>query len=133
MYKRQVLAQRVGNAWKPLKGLSATAKLQAPATYRIQAGALLGPVLRVPVAPLVALGLDGGGVSGTVRPLAPGAAVELQQETGRGWSTVARATTGVEGEFSLAPPSLATPGTYRVRVPAAQGFAAATTQPLTLP
>ena len=53
-------------------------------------------------------------------PLDPGATVELQLDSERGWFTTAQTTTGAEGDYSLTVPE---PGTYRVRVAPAQGFA----------
>ena len=60
-------------------------------------------------------------LSGRVRPLAPGSVVELQVEQAADiWATVAEATTGADGSFTA---SLPEPGTYRVRVAPAGGFA----------
>ena len=128
--KGAALARRVGGAWTPVgKGLVAKVKLTAPATFRIAAGPLAGPVLKVPVAPLVTARRAALGVSGTVVPLDPGATVQLQQETGSGWLTLAETATGAEGEYALEAPE---PGRYRVRAAPAQGFAEGLTAPFAL-
>jgi hypothetical protein len=59
-------------------------------------------------------------VSGVVTPLDPGTPVELQQDSERGWFTLVQTTTGAEGDYILNAPE---PGSYRVRVAPAQGFA----------
>jgi stage II sporulation protein D len=121
--KGAVLQQRIGGAWKPVggPGLKATLKLLAPGGFRLVAGKLVGPVLKVPVAPLVTARAAGPRtVSGTVKPLAPGTTVELQLDSERGWWTMATSTTGPAGEFALA---AAEPGLYRVRVAPTAGFA----------
>ena len=117
-----VLQQRADGAWKPVggPGLKARLKPAAPTSVRIVAGKLTGPVLKVPVAPLVTARAQGAGVSGKVAPLAPGTTVELQRDSERGWFAVAQTTTGPGGEFSLALPE---PGVYRARVAPAGGFA----------
>jgi stage II sporulation protein D len=117
--KNAVLSQLVAGAWKPLPALAAKVKLQAPASFRLSAGAIAGPVLKVPVAPRVTAQLGAQGVTGTVRPLAPGLVVELQVESAAGWSTLAETTTGPEGGYSL---SIVEPGAYRVRVAPARGL-----------
>jgi stage II sporulation protein D len=118
--KGAVLSQRIDGAWRPLPGLSAKVKLLAPASFRISAGTLAGPVLKVPVAPLVTASAEAGTVRGKVKPLDPGTTVELQLDGERGWSTMAKTTTGPEGEYALA---VTEPGLYRVRVAPGQGFA----------
>jgi stage II sporulation protein D len=119
--RNAVLSQLVDGAWKPLPALAAKVKLQASASFRLSAGAIAGPVLRVPVAPLVTARLEAQEVSGTVRPLAPGLVVELQVERETGWSTMAETTTGPEGEYALA---VLEPGVYRIRVAPARGLVA---------
>jgi stage II sporulation protein D len=117
--KNPVLSRLVNGAWQPLPALTAKVKLQASTSFRLSAGAVAGPVLKVPVAPLVSARLDGGAVTGTVRPLPPGTVVELQLEGDAGWSTLAETTTGPAGEYAL---SLVEPGDYRVRVAPARGL-----------
>jgi stage II sporulation protein D len=123
--KGAVIERRVGTLWQPASrpGVAprATAKLLEPSTFRVTAGKLVGPVLKVPVAPVVTARASGGlTVTGTVRPLDPGATVELQVDSERGWFTTATTTTGPGGSFTLALPE---PGRYRARVAPVQGFA----------
>jgi stage II sporulation protein D len=123
--KGAVLSQRIDGVWTQVAGPGATlafkAKLLAPASFRITAGKLTSAVLKVPVAPVVTARADATStVSGAVRPLPPGTAVELQVDNGSGWSTAAQTTTSATGEYTLAPPE---PGLYRVRVAPSQGFA----------
>jgi stage II sporulation protein D len=120
-----VIEQRVEGIWKQVAGPglapSAKVKLAAPATFRIAAGKLVGPVLKVPVAPRVTVRADGARtVSGFVKPLDPGTAVELQLDSERGWWTMAKTVTGPDGSYTLALPE---PGRYRARVAPSQGFA----------
>jgi stage II sporulation protein D len=116
------LQQRVGGVWTPVggPGLKASVKLLAPASFRVAAGTLVSSVLKVPVAPRVTARKAAQTVSGTVTPLDPGTTVELQQDSERGWFTTVQTTTGAEGEYVLDAPE---PGSYRVRVAPAQGFA----------
>ena len=119
--KGAVLSQRVDGAWQQLPGLSAKVKLLAPGSFRLTAGKLAGPVLKVPVAPLVRLGAAARSLSGTVKPLAGGTPVELQQQLADGvWTTVLEATSDAEGRFAAVAPE---PGVYRARTAPAQGFA----------
>jgi hypothetical protein len=121
--KDPVLQQRVSGVWTKVAGpsLKAKVKLVAPASFRIAAGKLAGSVLKVPVAPLVTARAEAGVVAGRVAPVAPGTTVELQQDSERGWWTQVVTTTGPAGEFTFDP--AVEPGTYRVRVAPAQGFA----------
>ena len=121
--KGALLQQRVDGVWTPVSGpaLKAKVKLVAPASFRIAAGKLAGSVLKVPVAPLLTARPAGPlTVAGTVKPLAAGAAVELQLETEGTWSTVGTTTVGAEGEYTLA---VDQPGRYRARTAPTQGFA----------
>lgn len=118
--KAAVLSQRIDGVWQQLPGLSAKVKLLAPTSFRLSAGKLAGPVLKVPVAPLVRLGAAARSLSGTVKPLAVGTTVELQQLSDGGWSTVLEATSDEEGRFAAVAPE---PGVYRARTAPAQGFA----------
>lgn len=123
--KGAVLEQRVDGVWQRVAGPGVAPavklKLREPAVFRVSADTLVGPVLKVPVAPVVSLKAAGAlGVSGLVKPLAPGTTVELQLENERGWSTAARTTTGADGSYALV---LAQAGRYRARVAPRQGFA----------
>ena len=116
------LQQRVGSSWAQIAGpgLKAKVKLLEPASFRVAAGKLAGSVLKVPVAPRVTARAAAQAISGTVVPLDPGTTVELQLDDDGSWSTTAQATTGAEGEYVL---TATEPGSYRVRVAPAQGFA----------
>ena len=59
-------------------------------------------------------------LSGTVKPLAAGTTVELQQLLDGSWSTVLEATSDEAGRFVAVVPE---PGVYRARTAPAQGFA----------
>jgi stage II sporulation protein D len=126
------LQQLVDGRWTPIGGPGLKARLRplVPARVRIAAGKLVGPVLKVPVAPLVSVRAQAGAVTGTVAPRAPGTAVQLQQDSEQGWLTLARTTTGPEGAYSFVPPE---PGRYRVRVPPAAGFAEGLSATVELP
>lgn len=128
--KGAVLSQRIDGAWTPLPALTAKVKLLAPASFRLGAGVLVGPVLKVPVAPLVTARAEAGTVRGTVKPLEPGATVQIQLDSERGWWPVAQTTTGPAGEYAIDIPE---PGTYRARVAPARGFAEGVSAQFVLP
>jgi len=128
--KGAVLSQRIDGVWQQLPGLSAKVKLPAPASFRISAGQLAGPVLKIPVAPLVTAQVEPQKVRGIVKPLGPGTNVELQLDSERGWSTMAQTTTGPAGEYAL---PATKPGTYRVRVGPSQGFVEGLSAQIVLP
>ncbi len=118
--KGAVLSQQIDGVWQPLSGLSAKVKPLAPTSFRISAGKVAGPVLKVPVAPLVRLGAAARSLSGTVKPLTAGTAVEVQQLVDGSWSTVLEATSDAGGRFAAVVPAA---GVYRARTAPAQGFA----------
>ena len=128
--KGAVVSQRIDGVWQPLPGLSAKVKLLTPTSFRISAGKVAGPVLKIPVAPLVTARVEPQTVRGTVKPLDPGTTVELQLDSERGWSTLVQTSTGPEGEYAMA---ATTPGTYRVRVAPSQGFAEGLSAQIVLP
>jgi stage II sporulation protein D len=125
--KNAVLAQRVGGLWtqvaaRPAGGAFAfKAKLLAPTSFRLSAGVAAGPVLKVPVAPLVRISRQEGALGGTVTPASPGAAVQVQLLEGNGWLPAGEAVLDALGAFRTEPELI--PGTYRVRVAPAAGFA----------
>ena len=119
--KGAVLSQLVGGAWKPLPGLTAKLRLQAPASFRLTAGKVAGPVLKVPLAPLVKAVAGSGAIQGSDLPVRPGAAVEAQVLESAVWATVGEGTLDEAGAFAV-PLDLA-PGTYRIRVAPAAGLA----------
>ncbi|MCP9484587.1 MAG: SpoIID/LytB domain-containing protein [Gaiellaceae bacterium MAG52_C11] len=122
-----VLAQRVGGIWTQVAAratagaIQFTTKLLAPTSFRLSAGAVAGPVLAMPVAPLVKLSPAAGGLEGTVTPASPGTAVQLELLEGDDWVPAGVAVLDDLGAFRI-DPELA-PGTYRARVAPAAGFA----------
>jgi stage II sporulation protein D len=120
-----VLEQRVAGVWKrlaaPGNAPSAKVRFTAPGLVRITAGKLAGPTLKIPLAPLVTARASSPlTVAGSVRPVVPGTAVELQVEQAPDvWLTVADAATGADGTFTAVLPE---PGTYRIRVAPAGGL-----------
>ena len=125
--KGAVLSQRVDGVWTPLPGMRAKVKLVAPGSFRLSAGKIAGPVLAVPVAPLVQLGAAGRRLSGPVKPLAAGTTVEVQRLSDLGWETLLEAVSDDQGRFTV---DASEPGTYRVRTRPAQGFAEGLSAPL---
>ena len=113
---QQVLARKAGGAF------SFKTKLLAPTVFRLTAGTLAGPALKVPVAPRVRVVREPAALAGTVMPPAPGASVDVQRLEGETWARAGRAVVDESGSFR-AELQLA-PGAYRVRVAAAAGFAA---------
>jgi SpoIID/LytB domain protein len=118
--KGAVLSQRIDGAWKQLPGLSAKVKLLAPTSFRISAGKVAGPVLKVPVAPHVQLGAAARSLSGTIKPLPAGTTVELQLLSDDVWSTVLETASDEAGRFVAEVPE---PGVYRARTAPVLGFA----------
>ena len=80
------------------------------------------PSTNVVVAPLLTLkaSADLTAVRGVVRPVVPGAAVQIQQ-LGRRWTTVAKVLPARTGRFGFAPS--APGGVYRARVVPGNGWA----------
>ena len=126
--KNVVLAQRVaGGGWtqvaaRPAGGaFTLTTKLLAPSSFRLSTGAVAGPVLAVPVAPLVKATRQEGGIGGTVLPARAGATIQVQLLVGDEWlpagETIADELGGFLAEVELVP------GVYRARVAPGGGFA----------
>ena len=119
-----------GGVWKQLAPLrsrngrvAATLSPKLTTDYRISAGLIRSGVVRLAVAPSVRLttSTDRTTFSGLVKPLLPGASVQVQRQSGGTWTTIARTTVGAGGTFSA--PVNVTPGVYRARVVAGKGFA----------
>jgi hypothetical protein len=137
---RPVLEQRVGAGWRTVATVqpqangtfSVTVRPTATGQYRLNAGSARTAVTRVGVAPRIALSpvTDPMALGGTVRPVLPGAAVEIQRQNGGGlWQTVGRATVDSLGDFVAA--MHVPPGSYRARVPApGRGLVAGTSSTL---
>ena len=120
-----------GGQWKtvaPLKSrggqVAATLSPKVTTDYRIYAGLIHSAVVRLAVAPSVRISAatDRLSLGGLVKPLLPGAAVQVQRKAGASWTTLARTNVAADGTFS-AKVDLS-PGTYRARVVAGKGFAA---------
>jgi stage II sporulation protein D len=92
--------------------------------FRLLAGTVKAPALRVPVAPLVrvATPTDRLGLRGTTRPVVAGGSVELQRLDGVVWTPVAQATVDAQGGFAATFDLV--PGTYRARYAPGGGLVA---------
>jgi stage II sporulation protein D len=98
--------------------------------YRLESGGFRSASVRMSVAPLVQLvaGADGVSVHGTVQPVLPGAAVQIQRLDSGVWDTIAQTTVASNGSYYA---TLAlSPGSYRTRVTAGHGFAIGTSDTL---
>jgi stage II sporulation protein D len=100
----------------------------ATTQYRLAAGLVRAAMVEVPVAPMVSASLGVGTVQGTVRPALAGASVQLQRQSGAGWTTVATGTTDVAGAFAVA--AQLSPGSYRVRCAPGHGLSPGVSQPI---
>ena len=126
--KGLVLWQRADGTWKEIlsrpAGGAFTFKVKplSPTSFRLATGKLNGPLLKVPVAPLVRVTREAAAVSGTVRPPTPGSTVEVQRLEGESWLPVGAAVVDEMGGFraDLELP----PGSYRAFVAPAAGYAA---------
>jgi stage II sporulation protein D len=126
-----------GGSWRPVRSVSGAGFItpvrpQVTTYYRLTLGTARSGVVRVGVAPHVRLVSAAGGteLSGVVRPLVPGAKVEIQRLGGLTWNTVARTTVNEEGKFELA--LLLEPGTYRARVSPGRGLVPGMSAPVAL-
>ena len=96
-------------------------KPQVSTQYRLAWGDVRAGLAKISVAPRVDLASGPAGVSGRIRPVVAGAAVQLQQQTGTGWTTVSSTVTDAAGGWSFGG-SLAG-GAYRVRCAPGHGLA----------
>jgi stage II sporulation protein D len=126
-----------GGDWKPLGALTsrggrvtATVSPKVTTDYRLSTGAILSGIVRLAVAPSVRIGAaaNRSSLSGVVKPLLPGSAVQVQRQAHGVWTTIARTTVGANGIYTV--PVTVTPGTYRARVVAGKGFAVGLSDPL---
>ena len=90
--------------------------------YRIEVTGAASPPILVRVAPRVQLAQtpDGLGLIGTVRPRLRGAPVTIERRRGSGWVEIARMT--VDGAGAFRAELQVSPGSYRARVPARNGY-----------
>ena len=123
-------ARGYGGAWRAAGRLrvvngavSSSVRPRLTTDYRVQSGGFRSGVVRVTVAPLVQLsaGVDGLSVSGSARPVLPGASVEVQRLESGAWRTVA--TTAIDSNGLFAAEVDLRPGSYRARVIPGRGFA----------
>ena len=127
-----------GGTWTPVGDLvvgpdgtfSTIVKPQAATQYRLAWGDVRAGLARVAVAPRVTATALPDGVQGAMRPVVAGAAVELQQQDGTGWSTLASTMTDSTGAWSFT--QTLSPGTYRVRCAPGRGLAVGLSAPLTV-
>ena len=129
-----------GGQWKTLAVLksrggqvAATLSPKVTTDYRISSGIARSAVVRLSVAPSVRLtaSSDRTAVTGLVKPLLPGAPVQVQRQGGNGtWTTVSTANVTADGAFEAS--VNLTPGSYRARVVAGKGFAAGLSPVLTV-
>jgi SpoIID/LytB domain protein len=136
---KALLEQQVGGTWKAAaqvqpqaSGAFAVAVRPTASTrYRLAAGSARTAPTLVRVAPRIALTQpsDLSELTGTVRPLLQGAAVEIQRLNGAVWQVVGRATVDASGGFAAVVDVV--PGSYRARVPApGRGLVAGTSSTL---
>jgi hypothetical protein len=88
--------------------------------YRLAWGTVRAGLARVSVAPRVVGQASTTGAQGMVRPVVSGAAVQLQQQAGAGWTSVTSTVTDSAGAWSFTGPLL--PGSYRVRCAPGHGL-----------
>jgi hypothetical protein len=112
---------------------SFTVKPLATTDYRLVAGTVKAPALRVPVAPLVRLVApsDRLGLRGTTKPLVAGGRVDIQRLDGIVWTPVAQATVDAQGAFASTFDLV--PGTYRARYAPGNGLVAGLSPQLVVP
>jgi SpoIID/LytB domain protein len=102
---------------------SITARPQLGTQYRLAWGSARVGLSKVAVSVLVSAAVAQGVVTGSITPAVSGAPVQLQQQTGTTWTTVASTTTDESGAWSFAQ-ALQAGGTYRVRSAPGHGLAA---------
>lgn len=116
----------------PARGgaLAVSVRPSLTTSYRLAVGLQRTAPVRVAVAPLVRLSADPSLTSlhGVIRPVLPGARVDLQRLAGSEWRTAA--TTRVDAQGSFAATLELQTGRYRARVTAGRGYVPGTTAPL---
>ncbi|HEX7626281.1 MAG TPA: SpoIID/LytB domain-containing protein [Gaiellaceae bacterium] len=90
--------------------------------YRLAWGDVRAGLAKIAVAPRVDATAAVGAVTGSIRPVIAGAAVQLQQQSGTAWMTLASTVTDTAGSWSFT--GALAPGSYRVRCAPGQGLAA---------
>jgi SpoIID/LytB domain protein len=106
-------------------------KPQSATQYRLAWGTARACLAKIGVAARVSAVVTPQGVRGTVRPVAPGAPVELQQQQDDGsWATLSSATADPSSAWSFTAQLAA--GTYRVRAAPGHGVTAGLSAPFTV-
>jgi hypothetical protein len=136
-----MLEQRpAGSSWQTVRAATAgadgtvalTAKPTVTTQYRLATTTFASAPVKVAVSPRVRFEpmQTAGELRGTVRPVLPGAPVEIerQDETTGAWRTVASATVDDDGAFDVV--TTLDPGVYRARVAPGKGFVPGSTPPL---
>ena len=95
---------------------------QVTTQYRLVWGTVRAGLAKIAVAPRVDASTSASAVTGSIRPVLAGSTVELQQQSGTAWTTVASTVTDASGAWSFAGTEPA--GSYRVRCAPGQGLAA---------
>jgi stage II sporulation protein D len=122
----------VGELLLDAEGAFATIlKPQVATQYRIATGTVRAGLARIAVAARVEAQLTASGGRGVVRPAIGGAAVQLQQQSGADWTTLATGLTDATGAWTF-PQALAA-GTYRVRCAPGHGLAAGVSASIAVP
>lgn len=127
-----------GSAWTNAGGVtmdttgvvSADVSPTQTTRYRLEGEGSTSTALLVQVAPRIALArptaADPFTLRGTVRPRLRGATVAIERRKGTAWSVVGDAVVDAQGAFVLTLDTPLPAGTYRARVDASAGYAAAT-------
>ncbi len=97
-------------------------KPQLGTQYRLVSGEVRAGLAKIAVAPRVDAQIAATGARGAMRPALAGAAVQLQEQSGLGWATLATGVTDASGAWSF--PQALAPGSYRVRCAPGHGLAA---------
>jgi stage II sporulation protein D len=130
-------------AWTPNREIRTAAdgsfsvaiRAASPAEFRATTGGVSTPPTAVVVAPRVNLkaSADLTSLVGAVRPKLTGARVQIQHldDAASSWMSLAQTTVSASGRFTVTPSLLG--GTYRARVFAGRGWAAALSQKVLVP
>jgi stage II sporulation protein D len=109
-------------------GFTTILKPQVATQYRLASGTVRAGLTKIGVAVRVDAQLSAAGARGTVRPALAAAVVQLQQQSGPGWTTLASTVTDAAGVWSFT--QALTPGTYRVRSAPGRGLAPGVSAPI---
>jgi hypothetical protein len=115
----------------PDGSFSTIVRPQATTQYRLAWGDVRAGLAKIAVAPRVDATVSPSAIGGVIRPVLTGVTVQLQQQAGTAWTTVATTLTDASGGWSFAGAS--PPGSYRVRCVPGQGLAAGLSSTLVVP